>query len=144
MPFLNDITFEKVVEDSVVDINTHALEVVKDAVEEACNVVLKDAINKCPKKTGALAASGKTDVEIHGLVVTGTVTFGDEDAPYALFAHEKIEADIDWTTPGTGPKYLENAAIEKDQEVQKIVGNAMLSLNGNPISSALTRTEHEA
>jgi hypothetical protein len=67
-----------------------------------CYSVLDDAVNQQPKvpvKRGFLQGSGNVR-EVEG---GAEVAF---DAPYALYVHE-APANLNWTEPGSGPKFLE-------------------------------------
>jgi hypothetical protein len=61
----------------------------KKAIDETAETVLeKSRTIYCPKKTGALRNSGKTEAKSSGTKYTQVISFGGSDAPYAPFVHE--------------------------------------------------------
>ena len=75
------------------------------ALAEAAEAVLADARERAPMATGRLRASGRA--EAAGLAAA--VGFGGGAAAHALAVHENLDPAVDWSPPGTGPKYLERA-----------------------------------
>lgn len=55
---------------------------------------------------------------------TGPSELESKVVSYAVFVHERTDA-VQWTTPGTGPKYLERAVRELLPEVGRLVGRRM-------------------
>lgn len=66
------------------------------------------AIKVTPKKWGPLRNSIFVKQESEGETRKLIIGAGGNAAPYALVIHEKMEQEVEWTTPGTGPKYIEN------------------------------------
>lgn len=93
---------------------------IEKTIEKVLKMILELAKQKCPRDTGALVNSGR--IEMNGY--SGTVTFGDEVAYYALYVHESIPY-IQWTIPGTGPKYLETAVLELQSEIDRMISGAI-------------------
>lgn len=63
-----------------------------------------------PVDTGALRNSGYVSPpRMEGAMVVSEVGYGGVAAPYAVTVHEKVEDGINWSRPGSGPKFLENA-----------------------------------
>jgi len=52
---------------------------------------------------------------------TGAETLEGKVVTYAIYVHERTDA-VKWTTPGTGPKFLERAVREILPQVGQIVG----------------------
>lgn len=74
--------------------------------------LLKISVPMTPLRYGPLRASGRVDgPNFSGHNVWVTVGYGGPAVDYALFVHEMPDT-YNFTTPGTGPKYLENAAKE--------------------------------
>lgn len=80
-----------------------------------------------PVDTGALMNTGHVDPPvISGTSVTVELGYGDESVGYALIVHEEMTTKsgnpINWTRPGSGPKYLETPFKAKQDLVpQRIV-----------------------
>ena len=72
--------------------------------------LLAEAIPLTPLEFSPLRNSGRVELpRISGNRVSVTVGFGGPAAPYALYVHE-MPSTNNFTTPGTGPKYLERPA----------------------------------
>jgi hypothetical protein len=73
----------------------------------AANDIIAKAIREVPKDDGPLRSSNfVTSPKRSGDTVTVKLGFGGMSARYALFVHE-MPVGTNWTTAGTGPKYLE-------------------------------------
>jgi len=59
------------------------LEVLKEANQQAAQIVTVEAIGKAPRRSGALAASGRPSAGPNG----ATITFGSPRVPYANPIH---------------------------------------------------------
>jgi hypothetical protein len=70
------------------------------------------AIKVTPKKWGPLRNSIFVKMETAGERQRLIIGAGGNAAPYALIIHEKLGTSVNWSTPGTGPKYLENPIRE--------------------------------
>lgn len=100
--------------------------------KQVADAVYQRSQQYVPKDTGALAASGK-------VIKTATGKYSVKyDAPYAYYVHENLRTNEpfdnrngaaqfgaignakSYTTPGTGPKYLERAVDEEANEGQMI------------------------
>ena len=98
--------------------------------------VMAESKSRVPVDTGALMSTGKVaPPEESGNVIKVTLGYGDEAAGYALYVHEALEGSrppspnwswtkaveagktIQWTRPGSGPKYLENPLKEKQDKL---------------------------
>jgi len=80
---------------------------VKAAEFKVGNMVIHDAIKEeptVPRKIGDLRGSGETHPNDSLTKFEIDVGFNKE---YAAKWHEAVGKDINWTTPGSGPKYLE-------------------------------------
>ena len=72
--------------------------------------IMGEAVKVTPKRTGALRASGRVEPPVShwwSHLVSVKLKFGGAAAPYAIYVHEMTGAKVHWTTPGTGPKFLE-------------------------------------
>src|SRR5262245_54719977 len=95
---------------------------VEKAVYAESQIEMTESKKRCPMRTGELRDSGKVaDPKWEGNVVTCTMSYGDgPSAPYAVAVHEHMSQfsppnwpdEIDWTVPGTGPKFLESVLNE--------------------------------
>src|SRR3990172_9163537 len=47
---------------------------------------------------------------------------GGPAAPYALIVHENLSPTVHWTTPGTGPKYIERPVLAGMEAFGKALG----------------------
>lgn len=91
---------------------------VGDALMSEGAAIMDDAQPVTPRDTGDLRASGSVD-RTGPLQVT--VGFG---APYAIFVHEAPES-WNWTTPGTGPKFLERPAMAASAGLERRLAAAI-------------------
>ena len=93
-----------------------AIKAIEGAVYLAANNVIAKSIREVPKDDGALRSSNFVSrPRRSGNAITVRFGYGGMAARYALFVHEMPEG-TNWTTSGTGPKYLErplNAARPK-------------------------------
>jgi hypothetical protein len=93
--------------------------------------VLQASKEVCPMDTGALVNSGQVgrhtapgvmpmemayDTE-DGAGVAVDVGYGDTATDYALAVHENLEPGVNWTRPGSGPKFLENPLKERQDQL---------------------------
>ena len=70
-------------------------------------IILGEALPGTPLEHGPLRASQHVNTpKISNTEVTVEFGFGGPSAPYAFIVHE-MPSSNKWTTPGTGPKYLE-------------------------------------
>lgn len=92
------------------------LKVQKKNIENALGAMGRAVVYRArmtvPYKTGMLSRSGRVE-ETEGL--SRTVIFGNELVPYAAYQERGMRFDgshvvRNYTTPGTGSRYLQNAA----------------------------------
>jgi hypothetical protein len=90
-----------------------------------------------PRDTEALAESGRVIMSPTGR--SFTIVYGGPDIPYAIAVHEHLSSHspaswvkkeergekINWTVPGTGPKYLELAMWVVVPNMAKILGEEL-------------------
>jgi hypothetical protein len=76
-------------------------------------------IPRTPKDFGNLRDTITVKVTSNGAKATLTIYAGGPAAPYAATVHEKMDVNIHWQTPGTGPKYIETPVNE---EMPKLPG----------------------
>lgn len=80
--------------------------------------VMTESKQIVPVKTGALMATGKVlpPVESAG-VITVELGYGDNAIGYAIYVHEELQSPsgnpINYTRPGSGPKYLQTPFDQK-------------------------------
>lgn len=109
------------------DVSARITSASDDASEELANEILKVSQTYVPRDTGTLASTGKVVKQKDGQYV---VEYGEGlERPYAFYVHENMRQDLpsnaastsvkfaegkakNYTTGGTGPKYLERAAFE--------------------------------
>ena len=101
----------------------------KAAVYQEAQIILAESKRRCPvaRDGGILNASALvSEPEINGKNVSVTMSYGGAASEYAIAVHETpSEHDppswvimyqkgsmIQWTTPGTGPKFLEGPINE--------------------------------
>ena len=64
-----------------------------------------------------MAATGDVrPPENNGDEVKVTLGYGDDAVGYALYVHENMHA-VNWTRPGSGPKYLEAPLKERQDKL---------------------------
>ena len=91
------------------------------ALKLAAEMVLAKAVAVTPEETGMLRESGTVTESDGGK--TQEISFGGPAAPYALIQHEAPDG-WNYTTPGTGPKYLETPLRENSDGVLKLLQEA--------------------
>jgi hypothetical protein len=84
--------------------------------------VSRESARIVPVKTGTLKGSKREQITVKPREVEGTITYGGAAAPYALIVHERMSDTIRYTTPGTGPKYLEIPTMQMAEEMPKRMG----------------------
>lgn len=95
------------------------------AIYHEANIEMTEAKRRCPRSPGGgtLRASGHVqDPEYLGTNISVTLGFGGAASDYAVAVHEHLsehsppswrgKEDLDWTIPGTGPKFLEGPLKE--------------------------------
>ena len=93
------------------------------AMYQFAEEVMTDSKAVVPVDTGALMNTGKVmQPEADDTGVSVTFGYGDESVDYAMYVHEELSAwktgnPINWTRPGSGPKYLENPLKAKQDEL---------------------------
>jgi hypothetical protein len=120
-----------------------AVRAIEGGVYLAANNIIAQSIREVPKDTGALRSSNfVSHPKRAGNEITVRFGYGGMAARYALFVHE-MPAGTNWTTGGTGPKYLErplNAAKPRiGQEISKFA--ARLLKQGRGFSPAPGRRD---
>jgi hypothetical protein len=78
-------------------------------LERCGQVVLKKADQYCPEDKGNLRKSGKVVTTGKGMGARAAVEYGGDEAPYALYVHENLDA---FHLPPTQAKWLERAVRE--------------------------------
>lgn len=79
-----------------------------------------------PVKTGNLMSTGHVDlpVEEDG-VISVTMGYGSTAVDYAASVHENMDPRVNWTRPGSGPKYLEQPLDQAKGELPGIIADAV-------------------
>ncbi len=80
-----------------------------------------------PVDTGALMSTGHVDAPVetdHGVSIS--MGYGGPAAPYALYVHEELDPNINWSRPGSGPKFLENPVISMQPDIAPRIKKAVL------------------
>ena len=113
-----------------------AKQAVKVELYQFCEEVMTASKEIVPVLLTALMNSGKVRSPAEdGEVISVTMGYGDEASPYALYVHEALEGphaidpnwswakkvakggQIDWTRPGSGPKYLTRPLQERQDKL---------------------------
>lgn len=113
----------------------------EEAMGRACALVEREAKQKAPKDTGALARSIESRVENNGGEIQGVVFTALEYAPYVeygtgLFAEDKGRSDVPWNyqddkgewhqTSGQHPQpFMRPALDENREEIKRILGEGL-------------------
>jgi hypothetical protein len=86
-------------------------EAISKALVEDADTLLNMATPITPKDTGRLRRSARIIAPAKNASkrIVARIRWGGAKAPYAAWVHEMPE-NLNWTTPGTGPKYAERAA----------------------------------
>ena len=80
--------------------------------------VMEASLRVVPVKTGALMNTGKVDPPVYdGDEVSVKIGYGDEAVGYALYVHENMSTTVNWTRPGSGPKFLEAPLKERQDKL---------------------------
>lgn len=91
--------------------------------------VMTDSKEVVPVKTGALMNTGKVFPPVEDATsITVDLGYGDESVDYALIVHEELQSPkgnpINWTRPGSGPKYLQNPFDAKSDQLAPRIAKA--------------------
>lgn len=79
-----------------------------------------------PVETGALMNTGRVNPpEITGNKATVTMGYGSESVGYAMYVHENLNPGVNWTRPGSGPKYLENPLKARQNKLPGMIAQAI-------------------
>jgi hypothetical protein len=94
--------------------------------------ILEHSLQVCPLRTGALRSTGTVTLpEEHAGSITVAVGYGGvasksgQPVDYAYYVHENMDPGVHWSTPGTGPKYLERPALEFAPQIGPRVAKAI-------------------
>lgn len=82
-------------------------------------LVRRRALPRTPVEFGFLRNSATTPPPrrtARGIV--GEIGF---TARYAIWVHENVDPDVEWTAPGTGPKFLERPLLESQADIRRIL-----------------------
>lgn len=99
-------------------------------MNELAETLLERALPITPLKYGDLRRSGTVEPPVveKDRVTTG-VGFGGAAAPYAVVVHENVDPSINYTEPGTGPKYLEIPTLELAEVLPEYVERRLALLH---------------
>ncbi len=87
-----------------------------NALREEAKIELREAIRRTPRDTGALRKSGKiSEVKKSERTCSINISFGGEQAPYAIYVHEDLEA----YHPVGQAKFLESVLLESRPHMAK-------------------------
>lgn len=93
----------------------------------ANDLIFKRSQELVPYETGNLRKSGAVKNKKNGTAnFTATIEYV---APYAFEVHEFPES-FKYTTPGTGPKYLQRAVDEATPQIRQIARDIFLEIIG--------------
>ena len=90
---------------------------------------MTDSKEVVPVLTGALMNTGKVFLPVEDATsITVDLGYGDESVDYALIVHEELQSPkgnpINWTRPGSGPKYLQNPFDAKSDQLAPRIAKA--------------------
>lgn len=113
-------------------------EVAAELYRFAEEVMADSKASYVPVLTGALMNSGKVmppDWDVVANTVTVVMGYGDEAVTYALYVHENLVGwksglPINYTRPGSGPKYLERPLVAKQDELPARLTKAVMRAFG--------------
>jgi len=111
----------------------------KAALYQEAQILMTESKRRCPiaPDGGALRASGfVSKPELVGTTVSVVMSYGGAAEEYAIAVHEHLSAHsppswltsveggrlVHWTTPGTGPKFLESVINEVQPMLLQRVG----------------------
>lgn len=95
---------------------------VERAVAEVGEDLLGRSLDVTPKESGDLRRSGNSrPYDEPG----GPGVSVGYDAEYALAVHEMLSDEVDWSTPGTGPKYLEGPFLQEKARYAKHIKDSV-------------------
>lgn len=91
--------------------------------------VMTDSKQIVPVLTGALLNTGKVLPPVEDSTsITVEFGYGDESVDYALYVHEELQSPkgnpINYTRPGSGPKYLQNPFDQKADQLPPRIAQA--------------------
>ena len=91
-----------------------AVKALASAALEEQEKVMALSQDRVPVKYKVLKGSGIVlSPKVRRTRVTVVAGYGGAASAYALKVHEMLGENVQWTTPGTGPKYLESAFDER-------------------------------
>lgn len=90
-----------------------------------CERVMGVSKERVPVLTGALMNTGTVSIPYkEGNAIVVDLSYGSQSVDYALAVHENMDANVHWTRPGSGPKYLENPVKEMQGELPDELADA--------------------
>jgi len=95
-------------------------------------LLLEKSLEITPRRYGDLRRSGTVpEPEISRNQIVQEVGFGGAAAPYAVFIHEIPDPlpsgrPVNWTTEGTGHKYLERPTLEIQDDIPELLQTQIL------------------
>lgn len=117
-------------DDRLMKTETALLHSAKKIRHDVANDILLEATDRVPLKDGTLRSSGHTE----DFTNESIVAYGGMASQYAIYQHEGMRSDgshvvQNYTTPGTGRKFLENAIIENLPKYQRMYGLVLVEMN---------------
>jgi hypothetical protein len=116
---------------------------VKKTLYQFANEVMGESLQVVPVLTGALMGTGKVQEPVEdGPTISVTMGYGDEAVGYAIYVHEALEGPheidpnwnwakaaaagkpINYTRPGSGPKFLSNPLQAKQDKLPGLIKDA--------------------
>ena len=80
--------------------------------------IMKVSKERVPVEWGILMGTGHAEpATVEGDMLSMTIGYGGPAAPYALEVHENMNPNVNWTRPGSGPKYLEGPVHEMEGDL---------------------------
>lgn len=114
-----DFPLDKLIEGLIVS-GAQAAKIAGQAIMEEADVIADVSKDLCPVALdgGTLRSSFDMDTQpsIVGNKAVVEMGYGGSAKAYALRVHELL-GDVNWTTPGTGAKYLERPVVEAGPDI---------------------------
>lgn len=101
----------------------------KTTIDDVSTLLLYKSQARVPVDTGTLKSSGNViRARVTGDVVEGGVGYGGSASKYAAIVHEMRDPNINWTSDGTGPGYLNDVANELLPDLSELFKRRLLQI----------------
>lgn len=101
----------------------------RTTIDDVSTLLLYKSQARVPVDTGVLKSSGNViRARVTGDVIEGGVGYGGAASKYAAIVHEMRDPNINWTTGGTGPGYLNDVANELLPDLSELFKRRLLQI----------------